>query len=72
MGPYCKFCERRCFVPITFDWPEDIRKAYGHNTIAATCWAGQEYERQRLGVSFDDAEPFVTAASIIRAEQEVK
>lgn len=54
MGPYCKFCGRRCFVPITYEWPEHIRAAYGTSTIAATCLRGQEFEQEKIGVSYAD------------------
>lgn len=55
MGPYCKFCDRRCFVYVTGAWPEHVRLAYGRNTIAATCLAGQKFERGRLGYCYADA-----------------
>lgn len=55
MGPYCKFCDRRCFVHITYDWPEHIIKAYGTSTIAATCPGGQKFEKQKTGYCYDDA-----------------
>ena len=53
MGPYCRFCQRRCFV-YTAAWPEKVRAAYGRFTIAATCSPGQEYERQKLGYCYAD------------------
>jgi hypothetical protein len=54
MGPYCKFCGQRCFVPVTDDWPEQIRKAYGSFSLAATCLRGRAYEREKFGVCYAD------------------
>lgn len=55
MGPYCNFCGQRCFVPILDSWPSHIRDAYGRCSIAATCRAGQAFERQQVGFCYDDA-----------------
>ena len=54
MGPYCNFCRTRCFVPITNEWSEELRKAYGRFSIAATCPAGQSFEKTKLGVCYAD------------------
>lgn len=54
MGPYCKFCDRRCFVHITYDWPKKIRQSYGRYGLAATCAKGQVFEKQRLGYCYND------------------
>ncbi len=61
MGPYCKFCGQRCFVPITVAWPAHIVRAYGRNSIAATCPKGQRFEKEKLGYCYDDA--FAKASS---------
>ncbi|AGK87733.1 Lsr2-like DNA bridging protein [Mycobacterium phage Phrux] len=51
MGPYCKFCDHRCFVPRqvivggTVIW----------DGIMATCAKGAEFDRDRLGVDFRSA-----------------
>jgi len=55
MGPYCHFCDQRCFVPIHTGWPEEVWKRYGTSTIAATCAAGQRFEKEKLGVCYADA-----------------
>ena len=54
MGPYCKFCGRRCFVPILEGCPERVAKAYGRFTIAATCSRGRAYERDKFGLCYAD------------------
>jgi len=41
MGPYCNYCNRRCFVPRVL---KD-----GRNLILATCPAGAEHDRQAVG-----------------------
>lgn len=54
MGPYCKFCQTRCFIPLTAETPSPILKAYGPATIAATCAEGQALEREITGYSAAD------------------
>ena len=54
MGPYCKFCNTRCFVPLTASTPEHIQKAYGNNSIAATCKQGQAFEKEKIGYCYQD------------------
>jgi len=44
MGPYCNFCGRRCFVH------NPMRG--GH--LLATCKAGQELDKERLGYCWDE------------------
>lgn len=47
MGPYCRFCGRRCFVE---------RFVPGHYvTILATCRAGMEHDRKTTGYDFTTA-----------------
>jgi hypothetical protein len=41
MGPYCKYCDRRCFVPRVL--------AGGRSMLLATCAAGMEWDRQKVG-----------------------
>ncbi|MGH3446017.1 MAG: hypothetical protein ACRDP4_00180 [Nocardioidaceae bacterium] len=50
MGPYCQFCDRRCFVPNPYS--ADIRAA-----ILATCPAGIEHDRHHLGYGWPDVRP---------------
>ncbi len=47
MGPYCKFCDRRCFVPRTL--------ADGRTLILATCQRGAEYDREQCGQDHETA-----------------
>ena len=66
MGPYCNYCQQRCFQHVPADTPEDMLAVYqarfnGDVPIIATCPAGQEFERQRIGFSLDDITGAVTA-----------
>lgn len=53
MGPYCKFCDRRCFVHLPMEAPAAAVKAYGSSTIIATCAGGQAFEAQQVGWNYD-------------------
>ena len=56
MGPYCNFCQRRCFVMIRDDDPIGLRQAYlrrGINLLA-TCQRGIEHDKQQVGWSLED------------------
>jgi hypothetical protein len=44
MGPYCQFCDHRCFVP-------NPRKG-DRATILATCPAGQAHDKASLGYCY--------------------
>jgi hypothetical protein len=57
MGPYCQFCDTRCFVPLTNETPAFVLILYGNYGLMATCQAGKAFERQKLGVCYDDAMP---------------
>ena len=54
MGPYCKFCDQRCFVPFPDSTPEHILKAYGTSSIIATCPQGQVFEKAKVGYCYAD------------------
>jgi len=61
MGPYCNFCDRRCFIPITEklwqEMTEPMRELYRKHKpvdIIATCSGGQEFEKERIGVCVSD------------------
>lgn len=54
MGPYCKFCGQRCFVPLPQKTPDYILVAYGTVSIIATCKDGQVFERERHGYCYND------------------
>ncbi|UXE03838.1 ADP-ribosylglycohydrolase [Gordonia phage ObLaDi] len=45
MGPYCTYCDHRCFVPN----PIGGQRA----TILATCQAGKDHDRRSLGYDID-------------------
>jgi hypothetical protein len=53
MGPYCRFCERRCFIPIPANAPAAALTAYGSSTIVATCPEGKRFEREQVGWDID-------------------
>lgn len=54
MGPYCKFCNSRCFVHFPEHTPAHILRAYGTATIVATCPAGQRFEKEKVGYCYDE------------------
>ena len=57
MGPYCKFCGRRCFVPFPKETPAEILAAYRSGVaIIATCAEGQRYEKELTGYCLADIE----------------
>lgn len=47
MGPYCKYCDQRCFIPN----PKQGQQV----TILATCARGMERDRAELGYDIDQA-----------------
>jgi hypothetical protein len=68
MGPYCKFCGRRCFVYLPNETPAHILKAYGTSNIIATCHEGQQFEREKVGYCHDDIQAAINSAAIANAE----
>ncbi len=58
MGPYCKYCNTRCFVALTESlWnvmTEEQREKYRQHPrridIIATCPHGQAFEKERIDV----------------------
>ena len=69
IGPYCKFCGRRCFVCLPRRIPDRILKAYGNTTIIATCRLGQEFEREKVGFCYDDIKEIIEDAPKAQAEE---
>lgn len=65
MGPYCNFCDTRCFCHFPQGTPDHIREAYGSSTIIATCSGGQQFEKRKVGYCYDDI-----IAAIADAEEE--
>lgn len=53
MGPYCNYCNNRCFVHMPADAPPDAVAAYGAFSILATCQRGQQFEMEKLGWNYD-------------------
>ncbi|POX90187.1 hypothetical protein C3473_24695 [Mycobacterium kansasii] len=51
MGPYCKFCAHRCFVPRQVVVGDEVI----WDGIMATCANGAAFDRERLGVDFSTA-----------------
>ncbi len=47
MGPYCKFCDKRCFVPRII--PDDGGPWAGKHLILATCKLGMDHDRKVTG-----------------------
>lgn len=60
MGPYCRFCGRRCFCHFPQETPEHVLQAYGTSTIVATCRAGQAFEKRRVGYCYGDIQEMVS------------
>ncbi len=57
MGPYCRFCNQRCFAFFPMATPQAALDAYGPNVqIIATCAWGQEFEKSKTGWCYDDIE----------------
>ena len=55
MGPYCKFCDNRCFTFFPDATPKYILNKYREGvTIIATCRGGQDFERERTGYDYDE------------------
>lgn len=59
MGPYCKFCNSRCFVPADMEdrkVPDTFAEKYRQRgyPILATCKAGKEFDKSVLGFNYDD------------------
>jgi len=68
MGPYCRFCDQRCFVHMPMETPAHIVKAYGNSTIIATCRAGQAFEKEQVGYCYEDIQMAIAEEKTIKAE----
>ena len=68
MGPYCKFCDNRCFVYLPMATPPHILKAYGTNTIIATCRGGQKFEKEKIGYCYNDIQEAIAFSLSINQE----
>ena len=69
MGPYCKFCDSRCFYhPIhvserlSTDNLVKILAQVCEVPMLASCPAGRAWDKQELGVSADDFLPVESTA----------
>jgi hypothetical protein len=67
MGPYCNFCNQRCFTHMPIATPKHILAAYGTSTIIATCPAGQQFERKKVGYCYDDISAAVELCALLVA-----
>ncbi len=59
MGPYCKFCNQRCFVHTPKLTPEVKVRALASKfgrvpDILATCSGGKKYDREVVGFDIDE------------------
>ena len=64
MGPYCKFCDQRCFVPRV------LRD--GRSLILATCPRGMEHDRKACGQDHTTAlNPVTDEAEVLRLRDEL-
>jgi hypothetical protein len=82
--PYCKFCMRSCFVPLSDETPKAILEAYGRleptqrvgdfgpHLQAATCAEGQAYERFQIGYSWRDVRSAIAILKLLEAIQQFR
>lgn len=64
MGPYCKFCDRRCFVNRVL--------GDGRSMLLATCAAGMDHDRWAVGQDHTTAlNPITDQAAVQRLADEV-
>jgi hypothetical protein len=52
MGPYCNYCNNRCFIYLPDGAPQEAHEAYGVYAIIATCSGGQAFEERKVGWSY--------------------
>lgn len=66
MGPVCIFCLERCFREIPIGSTDEKLHAYRRRDIRliATCVEGKKYEKERLGVNFDDVKNCLDAGTV--------
>lgn len=72
MGPYCIFCQNRCFVHFPEGTPQHILDAYGTSTTIATCQQGQEFEKKKVGYCYDDILIEIEAQKTLLGEMEAQ
>lgn len=53
MGPYCQYCDRRCFVLRVL--PADAKESAGKTILMATCAQGMEHSRATTGHTHETA-----------------
>lgn len=71
MGPYCNYCNLRCFTRLPDETPDYILKAYqGTATIIATCPEGQRFERETVGYCYDDIKRLIEASKVSLFEED--
>ena len=64
MGPYCKYCNTRCFAFFPKWTPTHVLEAYRPGvTIIATCHQGQAAEKEATGYCWSDIQAMRPEAS---------
>lgn len=67
MGPYCKYCDTRCFVHLPEHTPAHVIQAYHQkgfmSPIIATCKRGQAFEQDRIGWCYDTIKAGIEATT---------
>lgn len=71
MGPYCRFCQQRCFVHFPAGTPAKVLTAYTGFNIIATCKGGQEFERLNIGYCYDDIQDMLSTGQIADDQPEL-
>ena len=72
MGPYCRFCNQRCFVHFPNATPQNILDAYGTSNIIATCSQGQAFEKKKVGFCYDDINRAITDAEAAQSKRQIE
>lgn len=68
MGPYCKYCDQRCFQPD----PYGLARVHGAPVILATCTKGMEHDKKAVGYNILEARAYAEgprpATKLLRAD----
>ncbi len=72
MGPYCNFCNTRCFTYFPDKTPDYVLKAYNSGvTIIATCPGGQSHEKKQTGYCYNDIMKLIKETELDKALADV-
>ena len=70
MGPYCKYCNQRCFTHIPKDTPSYLLTLYSRYKdpvgIIATCKEGQAAEKKSIGTCYDEILRAIESTNSVR------